>query len=164
MNGFEMQRQLRALNTSRPPQADLWPGIAARIGPTGTSGAAQVGSSRERPRRRRTTWRPVATAAALLLAFGGGWFLARLPSIDAIPAGAPLAATTADTLPAAIQAFTRTHGGDPRLASATLVLDAAHAELEQALAQQPDAAFLVGLLARTHAHRAQLDRYGRQAG
>ena len=30
MNDFEIQRDLRQMNTPRMPQTDLWPGIAAR--------------------------------------------------------------------------------------------------------------------------------------
>ena len=162
MNDFEMQRRLRALNSPRPPQAELWPGIAARIGQSQRSAPVQFDAIRERAQRRRTTWLPLATAAALLLTVGGGWLLTRLAPVDSMPDDTPIAATTAATLPAAVETFTRSRGGDPRLASATLVLDAAHAELEQALEHQPDAAFLVGLLARTQARRAQLDQYGRQ--
>lgn len=53
--------------------------------------------------------------------------------------------------------------GDPRLASAEVVLDAANQELDQALQQQPDAVFLVGLINRTHAQRRKLARLGLEA-
>ena len=53
---------------------------------------------------------------------------------------------------------------DPRLASAEVVLEAASEELEQALQQQPDAVFLVGLINRTHAQKRKLARLGLNAG
>jgi hypothetical protein len=60
--------------------------------------------------------------------------------------------------------FTRAPGGDPRLVGAAVVLDSAHAELEQALEQRPDAVFLVSLLNRTNARRMKLEHYGVRAG
>ena len=53
--------------------------------------------------------------------------------------------------------------GDPRLASAEVVLDAASQELDHALQQQPDAVFLVGLINRTHAQQRKLARLGLDA-
>ncbi len=53
--------------------------------------------------------------------------------------------------------------GDPRLASAEIVLDAASQELELALQQRPDAVFLVSLINRTHAQQRKLARLGLDA-
>jgi len=154
MNDFELQRALRDLHAPREPRTDLWPAIATRIG-------AETGASRARHGR----WLPLAAAAAVLLATAGGVLVLGLqrngaPDLANVPSGAhpPTA------LPATDDALARSHGGDPRLAGAAVVLDAAHAELEQALEQRPDAVFLVGLLNRTNARRMQLERFGARAG
>jgi hypothetical protein len=59
---------------------------------------------------------------------------------------------------------TRAPNDDPRLLAAAIVLDSAHAELQQALAQHPDSPFLVDLLNRTQARRDKLDHFGANAG
>jgi hypothetical protein len=153
MNDFEIQRGLRQMNVSRAPRSDLWPAIASRLANTEQATVA--------PRR----WLPFAAAAALLLATIAGTLLlgVRAPQ-------APLATTgDADSAPTRIsprdaRALARAPGGDPRLVGASVVLDAAHAELEQALDRRPDAVFLVSLLNRTNAQRMKLERYGARAG
>lgn len=155
MTDFELQRNLRAMNAPREPAADLWAGIAARIGAADDAPAA--------PRRR--SWLPFALAAGTLLAVGGATLLGlRMHAASdlaqqTIPLQKPARITPA-------QALDSMHApdGDPRLAGAAVVLDAAHAELEQALEQQPDAVFLVSLLNRTNARRMKLEQYGARAG
>jgi len=155
MTDFEIQRGLRAMNAPREPATDLWAGIAARI--TIEGGAAKL------PARRR--WLPVALAAGTLLAVSGATLLGlRMHAAtdlaqQTIPLHKPARITPAQALDA-----TRAPGGDPRLAGAAVVLDAAHAELEQALQQRPDAVFLVSLLNRTNASRMKLEHYGARAG
>ncbi|MGN6518619.1 MAG: hypothetical protein ACTHK2_04250 [Dokdonella sp.] len=158
MTDFEIQRGLRQMNTPRMPQADLWPGIAARIA---AADAAPVSA----PARRRR-WLPFAAAAGVLLAIAGAftaYTLEQQRAADAFIAG------TASPLPVRVSPrdahdLSRAPGGDPRLLGAAVVLDAAHAELEQALDQRPDAVFLVSLLNRTNARRMKLEHFGARAG
>ena len=68
-------------------------------------------------------------------------------------------------LPHALRAVkTRAPNDDPRLLAAAIVLDSAHAELQQAIAQHPDSPFLADLLNRTQARRDKLDHFGASAG
>ncbi len=152
MTDFEIQRRLREMNAPREPQDDLWAGIATRI-------AAEAA-----PASRRH-WLPLAAAAALLLAVVGstlvlGLHPSQLQDVASIDAAKPAPRVS----PRDAQAFGRAPGGDPRLVGAAVVLDAAHAELQQALEQRPDAVFLVSLLNRTNARRMKLDHYGASAG
>lgn len=158
MTDFELQRRLRELDAPRPPGNDLWPAIALRMG---------AESATPRRLHRRAAGLPLAAAAALLIALGGVLYVARQPPLTTAhrtQATAVAAARATSLSPGDVEAFARAHDTDPRLAGATVVLDAAHAELEQALEQRPDAAFLVGLLARTHARRLKLEHYGVRAG
>ncbi|HEY0232199.1 MAG TPA: hypothetical protein VGC55_13175 [Dokdonella sp.] len=153
MTDFEIQRRLREMNAPREPQDDLWAGIATRIG-------AQAA-----PATRRH-WLPLAAAAVLLLAVVSGSVLlglrqSHLQDIAGIDGGS---LSSQRISPRDAQAFGRAPGGDPRLVGAAVVLDAAHAELQQALEQRPDAVFLVSLLNRTNARRMKLDHYGASAG
>ncbi len=154
MNDFEIQRQLRELNTPRMPQTDLWPGIATHI-------AAEA--ALPAPRRRRPVW-PLAIAAAMLLAVGGSLVLIGQHPHDDAPGVATTTAPPTRVSPHDLRDFPRMPSGDPRLLGAAVVLDSAHAELEQALEQRPDAVFLVSLLNRTNARRMKLDHFGASAG
>lgn len=159
MNDFDIQRRLREMNAPRPPQIDLWPAIEKRIADEGRPAAA--------PRRRR--WLPLAAAAGLLLAVSAGVLVLGLQQRDATPDLARRDTRTFErelphVSPDDADLHLRAPGGDPRLAGAGVVLDAAQAELEQALAQNPDATFLVGLLNRTNARRMKLEHYGANAG
>ncbi|MFC4822055.1 hypothetical protein [Dokdonella ginsengisoli] len=159
MNDFEIQRRLREMNAPRPPQIDLWPAIEKRIADEGRPAAA--------PRRGR--WLPLAAAAGLLLAVVAGTLVVGLQQRDALPEVAVRDARSFERdlphlSPGDADVGLHAPGGDPRLAGAAVVLDAAQAELEQALAERPDAAFLVGMLNRTNARRMKLDHYGAHAG
>ena len=158
MTDFELQRRLRELIAPRTPQSDLWPVIAARIA---------TAPARVQTGRRRRAWLPIAAAAAVLFAIAGALSIA-LRQHDAMtdnsmttnaipPRGSPPS-------PHDVATFANAPNGDPRLIGAAAVLDAAHAELEQALDQRPDAVFLVSLLNRTRARRTQLDHFGASAG
>jgi len=158
MNDFEIQRGLRQMNTPRMPQADLWPGIAARI-------AAADAATVPAPARRRR-WLPFAAAASVLLAAAAGFTAYALHEQQV---AADFIAGTDSPLPVRVSPrdardLSRAPGGDPRLLGAAVVLDAAHAELEQALEQRPDAVFLVSLLNRTNARRMKLEHFGARAG
>ncbi len=151
MTDFEIQRRLRELNTPRPPQTDLWAAIAPRLAGNESTLAA--------PRRYR--WLPLAAAASLLAVIAGTLvFGVREQNAPYDMTATSVAALTSRDA----RDFAHARGDDPRLVGAVVVLDAAHAELEQALDQRPDAVFLVGLLNRTNARRMQLDRYGASAG
>ena len=154
MTDFELQRRLRDLRVELAPERDLFPDIAARfegrqLAPPGV--------------RRRSPWLYAAVAAILvsvITAIGVGHMAmqrvddnlvqrnvdpASLPGMNAAAvAGAP--------------------GGDPRLAAASLVIDDARSQLEQAITEHPDAVFLVSLMNRTNAQRMKLERLGSNAG
>ena len=153
MNDFETQRGLRQMNTPRMPQVDLWPGIAARIATAETQ-----------PRRSaHRNWLPLAAAASVLIALGAGIAVLRTPDDAALSANRSMPMPSRVS-PADARDFARAPDGDPRLVGAAVVLDSAHAELEQALEQRPDAVFLVSLLNRTNARRMKLEHYGARAG
>jgi hypothetical protein len=156
MNDFEIQRHLRGMNAERTPQADLWPGIAARIA------EADVAAPRHRFHL------PLAAAAAVLLAISAGVLLQDRREPASLPvADAPTTAERYESLrisPREAADIARTRGSDPRVLCASLVLDSAQEELAQALEQRPDAVFLVSLLNRTHAQRMKLERFGASAG
>ena len=161
MTDFEIQRRLRELNTPRLPQTDLWTVIATRI-----SGREPIAVA-----QRRSRWLPLAVAASLLLAIAAGIMVLDMRQQN-FTRDQGVVTTDANALspkrqrvsPRDAQDFSRAPGGDPRLIGAAVVLDAAHAELEQALAQRPDAVFLVSLLNRTNARRMKLGHYGASAG
>lgn len=157
MTEFEIQRRLREMNAPHLPSADLWPAIAQRI-------AAGEDSSRVARRRRARV--PLAAAAALLLAVVGGTLLLGMQQHRAQDSLASDAGAISKSRigPRDAQDVSRAPGGDPRLVGAAVVLDAAHAELEQALERRPDAVFLVSLLNRTNAQRMKLDYFGANAG
>ena len=155
MNDFELRRELRELRGSREPQHDLWPQIARKI--AASEQAARV------PIRRRRRW-PLAVAASLAMVIGAGVFSLiwqdhthRMTSNDAAPR------SRLDVGEQIQRARERAASGDPRLASAEVVLDTASQELDHALQQQPDAVFLVGLINRTHAQQRKLTRLGLDA-
>ncbi len=152
MTDFEIQRRLCQLNTPRQPRTDLWAAIGPRLDVNAATPIVQ----------RRQHWLPLAAAASLLLAVVVGTLVFGLHQYTAtrdIATTQPQARSSLDP-----RELARMRGGDPRLVGAAVVLDAAHAELEQALDQRPDAVFLVGLLNRTNARRLKLDRYGARAG
>lgn len=154
MNDFELQRRLREFNSPSLPHVDLWPGIATRI-------AAEQTNTRvaHRPGSRLL----LAAAAAVLLAVVSA---AALLGIRGHDHDLAIASTTtlAPASPRDSMDYPGVRGGDPRLLGAAIVLDSAHAELEQALEQRPDAVFLVSLLNRTNAQRLKLHHFGANAG
>ncbi|MBO9664746.1 hypothetical protein [Dokdonella sp.] len=159
MTDFEIQRRLREMNAPRAPQLDLWPAIEKRI--------ANEERATVTPRRRG--WLPLAAAAGLLVAVSAGVLVLGWQQRGAAPETAMRDARAFErelphVSPSDADLRMRSPGGDPRLAGAGVVLDAAQAELEQALAERPDATFLVGLLNRTNARRMKLDHYGANAG
>lgn len=151
---FQWRRQLRDLSGPVQPQRDLWLDIADRI----AAQAQQPVAAAPRPRRWLLGFAAAASVALAVLVAG----LVREPATTALPH----TAQTAQKLdPAAAIAATdaqlkQVRTQDPRLAAATVELDAAADEIRQMLQQQPDAVFLVGLLNRTNERRLKLARMG----
>lgn len=155
MTDFELLRDLRTLRGPLEPGHDLWPQIAERIAADGRAVA--------KPHRRR--WLPLAAAASIAIAVTVGVLsLAVRHQADAVDPSF----TQLDRGPSVQQQIERARSlaatGDPQLASAEVVLDSASDQLEQALQQQPDAVFLVGLINRTNAQRRKLARLDLDAG
>jgi hypothetical protein len=149
---FQWRRQMRDLGGPVQPQRDLWMDIAARIE------AEQAQQAAAPPHRRRwlAPFAAAASVAALALLAGLLWFNASAPVTQ-------LAARSSDPsaqLAQLNQQFKQVRSQDPRLAGASVELDAAADEIRQMLQQQPDAVFLVGLLNRTNERRLKLARMG----
>ncbi|HEV2622819.1 MAG TPA: hypothetical protein VGU65_12110 [Frateuria sp.] len=140
MNEFEWRRQLRELRAPVTPSADLWTRIDAALEP-----AQPAARSSARP-----GWLLAASFAGLsLLAVGLSLRQDRLPA----PSQNSIAATQAPWKP-----------GDPRLAGAAVVLDAANLELKQAIEQAPHSPALQRLLSRTRQQQSRLRQLDQQAG
>lgn len=159
---FQWRRQLRDLSGPAQPQRDLWLGIAERIA------AEQAQAARTATPSRRRWLVGLAAAASVALAVLTVSVLqqrsARSVTTVAGTAVAP-ATRVSQRDPAAVIAAVDTQlkqvrTQDPRLAAATVELDAAAEEIRQMLQQQPDAVFLVGLLNRTNERRLKLARMG----
>ena len=152
MTDFELQRRLRDLREGREPTRDLWPAIAERIAATERDVVT--------PRRR---WIPLAAAAGIAVALIAGF--ATIALRHQMADQRTLAAEIGQLIGFGdMRSPLNRSGGDPRLAGAHIVLDAAHTELQQALEQEPQAVFLVGLLNRTNEQRMKLARFGENAG
>ena len=158
MNEFELRRELRGLRGALEPGKDLWPQIAQRLQTEESSGHAPVS-------KRSRRWLPLSAAAAIAGSLSAGIFSMAMqgPSFEDSPASS--ARTESLSVQAQIErARELALTVDPRLAGAEVVVDAANAELEEALQQQPDAVYLVGLINRTHAQKRKLARLGFNAG
>lgn len=154
MNDFELRRELRALRGPREPRHDLWSQIARQIAASTQAAAVPV-------HHRRWPW---AVAAGLAMAIAAGVFSLALEDRGGRVASNDPAWHGDLQVSAQIQrAHELAATGDPRLASAEVVLDVASQELDHALQQQPDAIFLVGLINRTHAQQRKLARLGLDA-
>ena len=143
--------QLRGLRRDAEPQADLWPGIAARIAAMPQE-AAVPGKSRTR----RLT--PRAMAASVLLAVGMVWQMMPAAPQQA-PTGNPLIRQQAVAMALDYErAFARLQQGDtrPEMHGAFGELDRSAAQILTAIDHDPDAPFLLEQLRRTYARRLQL--------
>lgn len=160
---FQWRRQLRDLSGPAQPQRDLWLGIAERIAAEQAQVPTPVQAS---PSRRRWIVGLAAAASVALAVLAVG--VLQQHTTTALPvAGTPTepASSAAAADPAAVIAAVDTQlkqvrTQDPRLAAATVELDAAAEEIRQMLQHQPDAVFLVGLLNRTNERRLKLARMG----
>ncbi len=158
MSEFELRRALRGLRTDHEPGQDLWPQLAARL-------QAEDPASHVTAKKQRKAWLPLSAAAAIAVSLSAGIFSMAIqgPAFLASPASSDMTAdiSVQNQIERARELATTV---DPRLAGAEVVVDAASAELEDALRQQPDAVYLVGLINRTHAQRRKLARLGLDAG
>jgi len=157
-----LRLQLRGLRSDTPPGRDLWPGIATRIQAL-PQAASEAASS---PRRRLRIFPALATAAALALAVGLGWQLRPAAPDAGLAATATTVPTPYAPLVAEADAMAREYQGALRELSAVrpataeyaslLQLDASAAAVRDALAQDPDARFLLQRLQRIYAQRLSL--------
>jgi hypothetical protein len=150
MNEFEWRRQLRDVRQPLVPRADLWASIDAALDDAESSTArASLSRRSENPAR----WLMAAgVAASIVLAGVIGWH-ARYVSATASTA------SNQNTNPA--PNWTPT---DPRFTGAATQLNAARAELRQAIEQAPDSPALQRLLIRTELQQSQLRQLAREAG
>lgn len=175
MSEFELRRRLKALNQERQPSTDLWAGIQGQL-----SGVEPWRPARE---SRRMLWPWAAAASVALAVLSGMWLGQRV----LIPAGdgttviadgrggsasaeserivSPLLEREADALRVSYEAAiaaTRDGGGRaslrPDYVAASRELDAAAAALRTAIAQDPQAVYLLDLLRRTEERRLTVAR------
>ena len=160
MDETELRVRLRRLPRDIEPSRDLWPGIAARLSP-------QVADA---PRASRRPWfAGLAIAASLCLAMGVAYTLrpatapddAPAPVASASPDGArdALLSREADAMTIEYEAALRQFQDAPvpePLQPALATLDRSALEIRGALADDPDAVFLLDQLRRTYARRLTL--------
>ncbi len=165
MSDFELRRALKDLPRERDPRADLWPGIAARLGAQQAPAAAPV-------RRQSPRW--LAIAATVAVALGATWLgLRTQPAGDAPRAardGSGWSLAQADAMAESYRgAMAASLGGEhraemarflatPDVVAAERELDAAQRQLQQALRADPNSVYLLDLLRQTHEQRARLYR------
>ncbi len=143
----DLHLQLRGLRRERPPQADLWPGIAARLEPR-----AQAAS-----RRRPTRLAPLALAASLVLVAGLAWKMPGDPPSAA--AAQPLVAREADALSRQYQGAFQELARLPQASDAGLYapalreLDHSASQILGAIERDPQSRLLLDQLRRTYARR-----------
>ncbi|HEX6833408.1 MAG TPA: hypothetical protein VF132_07740 [Rudaea sp.] len=155
---FEWRNEMRKLGGAVAPQNDLWPGIAARIA-----------VAQNPPKRSRTPRLVFALAASVLAAVGAGvigthFLHAPTGPVATAPNDATVATNTPDSNDKPRTALDWAQPANPKLALAAQDLDAASAQLQDALEKRPDAVFLVGLLNRTNSQRVRLMRQAPYAG
>ena len=165
-----LRMRLRTLRAPRDPGHDLWPGIAAKLAAQPRAQAPAAASSA----RWRRLPQVLSMAAVLALALGLGWQLRpdRPPTpaaaVSPAPASGTIGPATGAPLVVVAEAITREYQGAlrqlpaPRPAtpgySSLLELDASAAAVREALAQDPDAIFLLQRLQHIHARRLALTR------
>lgn len=151
-NDSRLRWQLRQLPREREPGRDLWPGIAAQLGPQARAPVSRV-----------SRWRLPGLAAAAVLAIG----LFAVGSGERAPgAAAPSFADAinrqADAIVIEYQAALAQLGGAPlpeEIEPALDELDRSAARIRAALAADPDAVFLLDQLRRIYARRLALTQY-----
>lgn len=151
-NDDSLRWQLQSLRRDIEPQADLWPGIAARIAAT----PRQAHVERKTRARRFAPW---AMVASVMLAVGVAW---QLDSIDPEPGqGNPLIRQQAVSMTLDYEgalARLQQSGTPPEMATAFGDLDRSAAQILGAIDRDPEARFLLEQLRRTYARRLELTR------
>jgi len=160
----DLAARLRRLPAERVPPAVAWQRIAAQLRQAPPQLPPPLAAVPASVQYRRRHWpRGIAAAAvvALVLAGGGRWWatherpvavaqaspLQRQADVLAAEYGQAIAAIPPETVPA-------------ELAPALHELDSSAGSIRSAIAQSPDAGFLLGQLRRTYALRLELTRQG----
>jgi len=157
--------RLRQLPAERLPPAAAWQRIAAQLQEEPRLPAAAAAAVAT-PSTRRRRWLPTAAAAAVaaLALFGAGrWWGQQDRPVPAPAAQASLLEAQADALADAYQQAIASIPQDTvpaELVPALHELDASAGSIRTAIAQSPDAGFLLGQLRRTYALRLELTRQG----
>jgi len=155
--------RLRQLPAERLPPAAAWQRIAAQLQEEPRLPAAAAVAT---PATRRRRWLPTAAAAAVaaLALFGAGhWWGQQDRPVPAPAAQASPLEVQADALADAYQQAIASIPQDTvpaELVPALHELDASAGSIRTAIAQSPDAGFLLGQLRRTYALRLELTRQG----
>lgn len=148
MTETDLRWQLRQLPREIEPSHDLWPGIAAAI--------------ERRPVARSHRWilSSMAMAASVMLVAGLGWKQHAAPVPLASPdASARVVATESRAITDEYQAALRQYQGAPvpeAIAPTLGELDRSVAQIQQAIARNPDSVFLLDQLRRTYSTRLAL--------
>lgn len=143
--------RLHELRRDLQPQADLWPGIAARI-----AAPPRQAAPTDKVRARR--FAPWAMAASVLLAVGAVWRMMPAAQTQA-PADNPVIRQQAVSMALDYErAFARLQQADtrPEMHGALGELDRSAAQILSAIDDDPNARFLLEQLRRTYARRLQL--------
>lgn len=154
-----LRLQLRGLRREHEPTRDLWPQIAARIAKPAAASPRHRGASR---------FAPWALAASVVLSLGLVWKMQLPPTVP----GPAIAATATPSMHREAEAMTREYqaalrelqASDPSLLAAHPVqpglqaLDLGAKQIRTAIAQDPDARFLLDRLHRTYSQRLELTR------
>jgi hypothetical protein len=138
---------LAGLKQDRAPARDLWPGIESRI------------QARRTRALSRPLWFAVGLAASALLVLGATVELGGLGGRPA-PLHAPIeqaAATAPGRVPTLLPAVAHLHPETRALVKANLkIVSGAEAQIEKALAADPDGEYLKSLLASARQQKQQL--------
>ena len=154
-----LRLQLRGLRHDQEPTRDLWPRIATRLAEPALASPRHRGVSR---------FAPWALAASLVLSLGLVWKM-QLPPTESDPAIAasniPSMHREADAMTREyqaalreLQASTPNQGAVPPAQPGLQALDQGARQIRTAIAQDPDARFLLDCLRRTYSLRLQLTR------
>ena len=162
-----LQRRLQALRQPAPPARDLWPAIEGRLGTAGARAAGARRAPARRPRR-RLAW--LAVAASLVLAAGVGLRLQTVTPVG--PGSVATAPARAEPSPAMLErqadamtveyaaALREVQAARPGPGDAGVLaeLDGSATAIRAALADQPDARYLLEQLRRVYARRLDITR------